>query len=232
MASLLMAAFVVLLVVGGWVLILLPFFVVPLMPFAIVGYYGLYFFLRFARTVIHSDAVVSAARVMENGNPIVDFASYFPKIRLQPLSPSFPEKIRGRKHVGELLMAAQRGLLSEHYFLVRECYRPSGVKTVDTNNHMNSGNHTGGAFDITLCDKNGKELNLGLRNLGKLNWLERPVKEIISVEVRSNRKILHASLKKAGFVNDPLEWWSWSYGDKFWSVVKKADFAIYGELVA
>lgn len=232
MSSLFLIAILMLLIVGGWILVLLPFFLVAFVPFAITGYYSFYFLSRIVRVIVHSDIAVTMAQIVENGNPIVGFATHFPLLRLQRISLLFPEQIRGRRQVGELLTAAQGGLLDGYFFLVRECYRSAGVNRVDTDNHMNSGNHTGGSFDVTLCDKNGKELDLGFRNLAKLNWLGRPSEGIISVKARSNRKILYTSLKKAGFANNPLEWWSWSYGDKFWSVVKKTDSAIYGELVA
>jgi D-alanyl-D-alanine dipeptidase len=36
------------------------------------------------------------------------------------------------------------------------------------------------------------------------------------------------NLEKAGFVNYPAEWWHWSHGDRYWAVVTKNNFAIYG----
>jgi hypothetical protein len=32
----------------------------------------------------------------------------------------------------------------------------------------------------------------------------------------------------AGFINYSTEWWHWSYGDRYWALITKADSAIYG----
>jgi D-alanyl-D-alanine dipeptidase len=36
-------------------------------------------------------------------------------------------------------------------------------------------------------------------------------------------------MTEAGFVNYPLEWWHWSYGDKYWARVSAAT-AVYGDV--
>src|SRR3989344_6088736 len=84
---------------------------------------------------------------------------------------------------------------------------------------------TGGAIDLILLDKNRKEINFGT----KINTVlvkaatEFPFKN----EVKNNRLFLVKTMTEAGFVNYPLEWWHWSYGDRIWAFYKKKPFAIY-----
>lgn len=197
-----------------------------------VASYGSYYvLLQFFRLIVHGDLAVTLKQSIENGNPVVLFANHFPNLRLTKLSPLFPHRIRGRRKIGQMLMLAQDKLMIDHYFLIRECYRATGFNTADTASHTNSGNHTGGSFDITLADKSGLELDLGLRTTKELNWLGQSTPERNSDLAIYNRKILSDSLNSAGFVNNPLEWWSWSYGDKYWAVKKDMKNAIYGDVI-
>lgn len=92
---------------------------------------------------------------------------------------------------------------------------------------------TGGAIDLTLCNEKGEELDTGTRlnaspeesNNGCFTNAEN-----ISDKGKANRKILIAALSKAGFVNYPTEWWHWSYGDRYWAFMTKAQNAIYGSV--
>ncbi|MBI2106448.1 D-alanyl-D-alanine carboxypeptidase family protein [Candidatus Woesearchaeota archaeon] len=87
---------------------------------------------------------------------------------------------------------------------------------------------TGGAVDLVLVDKNMKEINMGT----KINAVsikaatEFPFKN----EVKNNRLFLINIMTEAGFVNYPLEWWHWSYGDRIWAFYKKKPFAIYNSI--
>lgn len=80
---------------------------------------------------------------------------------------------------------------------------------------------TGGAVDVSISC-NGREIDFGGFNLFK--------EKKISLERRMNRKFLARIMEKAGFVNYPLEWWHWSYGDMYWAAVKKKKFSIYSEI--
>lgn len=90
---------------------------------------------------------------------------------------------------------------------------------------------TGGAIDITLLDKDGRELDMG----SALDAFPGPVEnynftatKAISPAAKANRQILVDVLSEAGFVNYPAEWWHWSYGDKYWAYHAKQPHAIYG----
>jgi D-alanyl-D-alanine dipeptidase len=88
----------------------------------------------------------------------------------------------------------------------------------------------GAAIDLTLCDSEGNELDMGT-----------PVNAspedsngacyfggAVSAEARANRTVLANALGEVGLVNYPTEWWHWSYGDRYWAMTTGAPAAIYG----
>lgn len=92
---------------------------------------------------------------------------------------------------------------------------------------------TGGAVDLTLCDVDRRELDMGTR----LNATPEEsgnrcftyADDILELaEVR--REILIEAMEWAGFVNYPSEWWHWSYGDRYWAYYKKERYALYGSI--
>lgn len=89
------------------------------------------------------------------------------------------------------------------------------------------GHQTGGAVDVTLGDKNGKELFLGTKVQEFLPETATDSKNI-SVESRKLRLILLKSMRSAGFVNYPGEWWHFSYGDKLWAAYNRLKKCPYG----
>ena len=86
---------------------------------------------------------------------------------------------------------------------------------------------TGGAVDLTVVDKNGKELDMGTPFSYHGIECATDYKGITSKQ-RANRKILRDAMELAGFQNYPGEWWHWSYGDRAYSAYKRLPFAIYG----
>jgi D-alanyl-D-alanine dipeptidase len=93
---------------------------------------------------------------------------------------------------------------------------------------------TGGAFDISLCDEFGNELEMGSNsddppelneNRGYTNA------ENISSLAKTNRQILTNAMHLVGFVNYPYEWWHWSYGDRYWAFNTGKSFALYGSFI-
>lgn len=81
---------------------------------------------------------------------------------------------------------------------------------------------TGGVVDVTLINKNGKELDMGKPFHTRDNRL--------SKEAKKNRRLLIRLMEEQGFVNYPLEWWHWSYGESLWAMTKKKSHAIYGAI--
>lgn len=49
----------------------------------------------------------------------------------------------------------------------------------------------------------------------------------LTKEQKDNRKVLCKAMQRAGFVNYPLEWWHFSYGDKMWAAYSGKRYAIY-----
>lgn len=84
---------------------------------------------------------------------------------------------------------------------------------------------TGGAVDVSI-ERDGKLLNMG-------TMIEEFSKECttasgdIPEEAIKNRKLLIKLMKSEGFVNYPLEWWHWSYGDRTWAYYAKKELSIY-----
>lgn len=78
---------------------------------------------------------------------------------------------------------------------------------------------TGGAIDLTLSTTDGEELDMGttVNCLSPDSWT---LSKEIGKEAGKNRQTLIVSLEDAGFVNYPLEWWHWSYGDQHWGAVQ------------
>jgi zinc D-Ala-D-Ala dipeptidase len=85
---------------------------------------------------------------------------------------------------------------------------------------------TGGALDLTIVDKNLKELDMGTR-INTASTKANTLCNDISIKQRKNRGILIDLMVGAGFVNNPREWWHWSFGDRRWAAFNKTS-AVYG----
>jgi len=86
---------------------------------------------------------------------------------------------------------------------------------------------TGGTLDITIL-KSGKRVEMGTK-LGDLSMKSCTTKKNISKKSRKNRIFLKKIMESEGFVNYPLEWWHWSYGDRYWAL-KNGKKSIYGSV--
>ncbi|RQR63127.1 D-alanyl-D-alanine dipeptidase [Burkholderia sp. Bp9002] len=165
---------------------------------------------------------------------------------------------RARETVGVKLAKASLQLPDGYALLVKESLRPStlqdkwfreylqGVLTrhpgiaEDDANAMASqyvappsvaGHPTGGAIDVTLCDGDGRELDLGCpydADDASSNGACRSACDTLEPQAAAHRRILFSVLEEAGFVNYPFEWWHWSYGDRYWAAVMRRERAIYG----
>lgn len=89
---------------------------------------------------------------------------------------------------------------------------------------------TGSAVDLTLCDSDGVELDLGTAlNATPLESEHRcyTAAEELDPVARRNRGLLVATLARAGLVNYPTEWWHWSYGDRYWALATGQPAALF-----
>ncbi len=89
----------------------------------------------------------------------------------------------------------------------------------------------GAAVDLTLIGPDDVELDMGTpidatpeQSAGAC-YLDAPG---LLADVRAHRGLLAHTLRTAGLVNYPPEWWHWSYGDRYWALMTGAPAALYG----
>jgi len=91
-----------------------------------------------------------------------------------------------------------------------------------------AGHPTGGAVDLTLADRNGTQLDMGMHvaDFDDAKKMETFAKGL-TVQQRKNRKILLDAMLQMDFVPFYGEWWHFSYGDREWAWQKGKTGAIY-----
>ncbi|WP_353669355.1 M15 family metallopeptidase [Marinomonas sp. THO17] len=93
---------------------------------------------------------------------------------------------------------------------------------------------TGGSVDVTLCDQNGRFLNMGtlFDEASDDSWtaaLENKTSPDKSTQVAiQNRRMLFHAMTQAGFTNLPSEWWHYDFGNQLWAINKGERHALYG----
>ena len=164
-----------------------------------------------------------------------------------------------RKSVAKLLVVASNNLPTGYKFLIVTAYRPlwmqkelwkrrlwqmakkypfkmifqykKWIKMAGqyTSPPGGSSHQSGGAIDLTVIDNNGNRLDMGttLTDFGKKVHTHN---DLITENQKQNRKILYDAMTKAGFVNYPLEWWHYYYGDRMWSAYTKRIKCFYGPI--
>lgn len=90
-----------------------------------------------------------------------------------------------------------------------------------------SSHQYGGAVDVTMIDDNGEKLDMGT-TLTDFGERVNTHTNLITEKQKENRRILYEAMTKAGFVNYPLEWWHYSYGDRMWSAYTRQTECFYG----
>lgn len=95
---------------------------------------------------------------------------------------------------------------------------------------------TGGAVDVTLCDENGLQLEMGTAfdeavPASHSDYFERhaPVNDA-QRRARDNRRLLYHAMSEAGFTNLPSEWWHYDFGDQLWAWYRGENEALYGPI--
>jgi zinc D-Ala-D-Ala dipeptidase len=93
---------------------------------------------------------------------------------------------------------------------------------------------TGGAVDLTLRNiKTGELLSMGSgfddpTELSHTDYFENHSED---QEARDNRRLLYWIMQRAGFANNPTEWWHFCYGDQMWAKLTDQEKAIYSNIV-
>ena len=88
------------------------------------------------------------------------------------------------------------------------------------------GHQTGGAVDISLCNDQGQDLDMGTA-YGEHNHTTFTQNKNLNKEQQQNRKILFDAMTAAGFTNYPAEWWHYSYGDRMWAAYSRNKISLY-----
>lgn len=93
---------------------------------------------------------------------------------------------------------------------------------------------TGGAVDVTLCDGQGRLLDMGTQFDEASPASYSAYFEALADSgertrrVRDNRRLLYGAMTGAGFSNLPSEWWHYDYGDQLWAWFGGRTAARYG----
>jgi D-alanyl-D-alanine dipeptidase len=97
---------------------------------------------------------------------------------------------------------------------------------------------TGGAVDLTLCDAEGRQLDLGAEfdQFDESAWLahfEQPehVRNAADETFARNRRVLYWAMLEAGFAPYPWEYWHYEWGTPVAAVFHGATLARYGAAV-
>jgi D-alanyl-D-alanine dipeptidase len=207
--------------------------------------------------VLMADPRVARIPVADNGEPLVDLAAAGFLIDIRQEDPDGASR-QFREGAAERLIRAEKLLPAGLRLLVVEAYRPLELQRKYFEGYREGlaqlnpeytaeqlrlaasrfvsppelAPHTAGAaIDLTLCDDEGRELDMGTildatpeQSDGKC-YTEAAG---LPPEAAANRAILVEAMHSAGFVNYPTEWWHWSYGDRYWAIQTTAAAAIYG----
>lgn len=84
----------------------------------------------------------------------------------------------------------------------------------------------GGTVDLTVVGPDGKDLDMGTEYL-VFDDRTPTESDLVSGAAKNNRHLLAEAMSRAGFVNYELEWWHWSYGDRYWAFKLQKPAAIY-----
>ncbi len=175
------------------------------------------------------------------------------------LNTRFTSDFRIRKSIYDMMRKAQSALPENHYFMIYEAYRPLARQVelwnrvtallkekypeaaaqeirnltetfvADPYNGIGSGHQACCAIDVSLCDHDGREYDMGTQ-CQEVNELSRTFCDGLPATARRHREILVGALEGAGLINYPPEWWHFSYGDHQWAHLAGKAEAFFGPL--
>lgn len=128
-----------------------------------------------------------------------------------------PDKQQNMRNRQMLILQSQNPHLSTEQIALKANKRVSSV---------GGGHQTGGAVDLTLCDSNGRPLEMGTA-YDEFNAYTPTLAKGISPLANKNRRILLKYMQQEGFINYPNEWWHFCFGDKMWAAYSHRKYAIY-----
>lgn len=200
--------------------------------------------------------IIKEIEIEENNEPLVSIPEG-EKIKLlhehKYLSPLL------RKSVCDLLVKASNNLPEGYKLLIVTAYRPIQMQREMWRNRLwqlakarpfqmvfqyskwkkTAGQYTappggsphqcGAAVDLTILNNNNNRLDMGtsFTDFGKKVHTK---SDLVSSEQKKNREMLFNLMIEAGFVNYPLEWWHYSYGDQMWAAYSGKKKCFYGSI--
>ena len=206
--------------------------------------------------VLMGDPRVTAIRVSDNGEDLVDVRDYGLRVS-RFRADDAGDFTQVRAALAARLAQAEEALPRGVHLLLIEGYRPPALQRRYFDEYLSSlreasphsdeerllmlasryvsppeiaPHSAGAAIDLTLCAGDGTELDLGTAvNASPEESAGACYTHHPSVDgdARRNRDTLAGVLRAAGLVNYPTEWWHWSYGDRYWAMANRAPRAIY-----
>jgi D-alanyl-D-alanine dipeptidase len=207
--------------------------------------------------VLLSDPRIAQIGWLDNREPLVDLRDVVGLRLDRRLADPRGEFAHLRRGVVRRLVAAQDALPRGLELLVIEGYRPPalqqryfdeyvaelGIAHADwepSRRHVEASKFvsppevaphgTGGAVDLTLCTTSGVELDLGTAVNASPESSHGgcyTASAEISTQAWELRRVLGHVLGAAGMVNYPTEWWHWSYGERYWALVRAEPVTLY-----
>jgi D-alanyl-D-alanine dipeptidase len=198
--------------------------------------------------------VIRNVKEIDNGEPLVDLRKLKTKLFFGGRLENEAE-ILIRKSIAKKLENAAKSLPQNTYFLIYDAFRPLECqkqkwekkyeyyknlypnetadqiadrtrKVVADPRNGHGGHQTGGAIDISLCDKNGIEFDMGTPYLSTDPKIKTKAK--VNQIAKSNRELLYKLMKQNGLINYPNEWWHFCYGDRMWAAYTGKKTCFYG----
>ncbi|KAF1068328.1 MAG: D-alanyl-D-alanine dipeptidase [Pseudomonas citronellolis] len=111
----------------------------------------------------------------------------------------------------------------------REFVAPPSTRSEAPSPHL-----TGGAVDLTLCDRDGRWLDMGslfdeaTPRSHTRHYETLPAPTPAEQAIRDHRRLLFNAMRAAGFSNLSSEWWHYDFGDQLWAWQAGEPHAIYG----
>lgn len=210
--------------------------------------------LKFRRTIPAS--VINLITIRENFEPLVDLKTITGFFFDESIADSRGFKLR--KAAADRLVKAQKRLPDGIYFKIYSAFRPLSLqqklwserrleiqkkfpdlseeeinrktKAICADPRKGFGGHqTGGAIDLTLCDKDGRNLDMG-----DILAPEVPTGKTatfcshIDLAAQEKRRVLYKAMTDCGFVNYPNEWWHYCFNDRMWAAYSGLTSCGYG----
>jgi hypothetical protein len=151
--------------------------------------------------VLIGDPRVRAISVKECGEPLVDLQTDFPHLKF--------DETRNHVQKSSRSISFARKTIGEKLTLAQTLL-PSGVQLL-----------------IKECYRPMCTFNASPLETQGATYTDA---ENISELAKMHRRVLSVAMTGAGFVNYPTEWWHWSYGDKYWALLRGESAAIYGSI--